>query len=176
LALQGAFESHCRALAQLGHEVREVRVAEQLDDLDGLVLPGGESTTMLKLARWGGLEAHLNAFAATGKPVLGTCAGLILSAREVVDPEQQSYGWLDVKVQRNGYGRQLDSFEATSDGGQPLVFIRAPRILSVGPDVEQLDSLDGEPILVRQGNVYGACYHPELVDPPQLLSEIFGGG
>ncbi len=178
MALQGAFEAHLAALARLGHHGVEVRDATQLDGLDGLVFPGGESTTQLKLIRWGDLEQPLSAFVASGRPVLGTCAGVILAAREVRNPTQQSFGWLDVVVERNGYGRQLDSFEATSDGhrggdGTLLVFIRAPRIVSVGPTVEVLETLDGEPVLVRQGAVYGACFHPELAEDLSLLSAIF---
>lgn len=178
MALQGAFEAHLAALTRLGHHGVEVRDASQLAGLDGLIFPGGESTTQLKLIRWGGLEGPLSAFVASGRPVLGTCAGVILAAREVRNPSQPSFGWLDVVVERNGYGRQLDSFEATSDGHRgrasvPLVFIRAPRIVDVGPAVEVLETLDGEPVLVRQGALYGACFHPELADDLSLLGSIF---
>jgi 5'-phosphate synthase pdxT subunit len=173
LALQGAYAAHCVALARGGHSVCEVREAAQLDVLDGLVLPGGESTTMLKLIKWGGLGTALSDFVASGRPVLGTCAGLILAAREVRAPAQESMGWLDVVVERNAYGRQLDSFEAHSDAGLPLIFIRAPRIVEVGPAVEVLDTLAGEPVLVRQGQVHGACFHPELSPDHTWLVELF---
>jgi 5'-phosphate synthase pdxT subunit len=178
MALQGAFEAHLQALSRLGHHGVEVRDAAQLTALDGLIFPGGESTTQLKLIRWGGLEEPLSAFIASGRPVLATCAGVILAAREVRNPAQQSFGWLDLVAERNSYGRQLDSFEARGDGhrggsGLPLVFIRAPRIVEVGPSVEVLETLDGEPVFVRQGALYGACFHPELSDDLSLLGSIF---
>ncbi len=123
-----------------------------------------------------GLRPALEAFAASGRPMLATCAGLILSAKTVVGPEQASLGLLDVKVARNGWGRQLDSFESTADGaGLPLVFIRAPRIVEHGPDVEVLATLDGEPVLVRQRNVTGATFHPELTSSLQVHRQVFGG-
>jgi len=151
LALQGGFQAHLKAL---GPGAIEVRTPEDLAGVGSLVLPGGESTTQAKLIELGGLKGPLDAFVASGKPVLATCAGLILCAR---------YGWLDVGVKRNAYGRQVDSFEAVDDSGtRKLVFIRAPRIERVGPSVEVLATLNGEPVLVRQGNVTGACYHPEL--------------
>lgn len=173
LALQGAYAAQSAVLRGGGHVVDEVREASQLANLDGLVLPGGESTTMLKLINWGGLGPALAAFVASGRPVLGTCAGLILAAREVRAPAQESLGWLDVVVERNAYGRQLDSFEANSDAGTPLIFIRAPRIVEVGPRAEVLETLGGEPVLVRQGQVYGACFHPELSPDPSWLVELF---
>jgi pyridoxal 5'-phosphate synthase pdxT subunit len=174
LALQGGFEAHARALARLGHGVVEVRAASDLDALDGLVLPGGESTTQLKLiARWG-LGGPLEEFVRSGRPVLATCAGLILAARAVTNPEQRCFGWLDVEVARNAWGRQLDSFEAVSDDGLPLVFIRAPRIRGLGRDVECLARLAGEPILVRQKNVTGAAFHPELTDDVGVHAAVFG--
>jgi 5'-phosphate synthase pdxT subunit len=149
LALQGGFGAHLRATN--GVEVREPR---DLENIDALVLPGGESTTQHKLIELGGLREPLEQFVRSGKPVFATCAGLILCAR---------YGWLDITVQRNAYGRQIDSFVALDDSGtRKLVFIRAPRIEKVGPQVEVLASYQGEPVLVRQGNVTGACYHPEL--------------
>jgi 5'-phosphate synthase pdxT subunit len=175
LALQGGFALHARSLAALGHEVVEVREAAQLEAVDGLVLPGGESTTMLKLIARGGLRPGLEKLAASGKPVLATCAGLILLARHVTGPEQESFGLLDVEVQRNGWGRQLDSFEGNADGSQlPLVFIRAPRITACGPGVEVKATLDGEPVLVRQRNVTGATFHPELTESLEVHREIFG--
>ncbi len=151
LALQGGFQAHLEAL---GPGAIEVRTAADLARVSALVLPGGESTAQAKLIALGGLEPALHELVASGRPVLGTCAGLILCAR---------YGWLDVGVQRNAYGRQVDSFVALDDSGtRRLVFIRAPRIERVGPSVEVLATLKGEPVLVRQGNVTGACYHPEL--------------
>jgi pyridoxal 5'-phosphate synthase pdxT subunit len=174
LALQGGFEAHARALERIGRRAVEVRSAVDLDGLDGLVLPGGESTTQLKLvARWQ-LETPLDAFVRSGRPLLATCAGLILAARAVTNPEQRSFGWLDVTVARNAWGRQLDSFEAASEGGLPLVFIRAPRITALGPGVECLDVLDGEPVLVRQKNVTGAAFHPELTDDVRVHEAVFG--
>lgn len=176
LALQGGFAAHAQALRELGHEVREVRAAVELSDLDGLVLPGGESTTQLRLLARHDLEQPLDAFVRGGRPVLCTCAGLILAAREVRSPSQPSFGWLDVVVERNAWGRQLDSFEARSDAGAlPLVFIRAPRIIAVGARTQVLATLSGEPILVRQDNVTGATFHPELTTDRRIHQEIFGG-
>ncbi len=174
LALQGGFEAHQRAAESLGHRTRRVRTPEDLQDLDGLILPGGESTVMLKLATLGGLDAPLDAFVRSGRPVLATCAGLILAARTVLGPAQRSFGWLDVTVRRNGWGRQLDSFEGTADDTTvPLVFIRAPRIEAVG-DVEVLLRLNGEPVMVRQGRVFGATFHPELTSDLRIHRQVFG--
>jgi 5'-phosphate synthase pdxT subunit len=184
LALQGAFEAHAKALTHLGHEVVEVRDAAQLDPttLDGLVLPGGESSTHLKIIDRNGLRAPLDAFVRSGRPVLATCAGLILAARHVTHPEQWSFGWLDVDVARNAWGRQVHSFEAVSDaplpgdeGPLPLIFIRAPRITAVGPAAEVLATFEGEPILVRQGAVHGATFHPELTPDLRLHRRVFAG-
>jgi 5'-phosphate synthase pdxT subunit len=163
LALQGGYAAHARALAALGHDVSEVRDAAALDALDALVLPGGESTAQLRLIDRGGLAAPLDAYVRSGRFVFATCAGLILAARAVTHPEQRSFGWLDVAVERNAWGRQLDSFEALADDGETrIVAIRAPRILSYGPGVEVVVALRGEPMLVRQANVAGATFHPEL--------------
>ncbi len=171
LALQGGFDAHLRALEAAGLEAREVRAPADLAGLDGLVLPGGESTAQLRLIGRAGLERPLAELART-RPVLATCAGLILAARRVA-PEQPSFGWLDVEVERNAWGRQVASFEADDDcGTRHLVAIRAPRIAAVGPDVEVLATLRGEPVLVRQGRIFGATFHPELVDH-QLHAEIF---
>ena len=151
LSLQGGFQAHLRSL---GPGAIEVRAPKDLERIDSLVLPGGESTTQHKLIELGALREPLERFVRSGKPVLATCAGLILCAQ---------YGWLDVSVKRNGYGRQVESFEALDDSGtRKLVFIRAPRIERVGPADEVLATWRGEPVLVRQGNVTGACYHPEL--------------
>lgn len=174
LALQGGFAAHARALAAVGRRAVEVREARELDAIDGLVLPGGESTVLLKLiARWG-LAGPLDAFVRSGRPVLATCAGLILAARRVSGPEQESFGWLDVDVERNAWGRQLDSFEARSDSGLPLVFVRAPRVARLGPEVEAVETFRREPVLVRRGSVWGATFHPELTDDPRVHASIFG--
>lgn len=182
LALQGAYEAHEKVLRRLGHEVVRVRDAADLG-LDGLVLPGGESTTHLKLIARHGLGPALDAFARSGRPVLATCAGVILAARRVTHPEQKSFGWLDVEVARNAWGRQVHSFEARSDGplpGEPdpfpLVFIRAPRFRELGDGVEVLATFEGEPILVRQGRFFGATFHPELTGDDTLHRLVFGEG
>jgi 5'-phosphate synthase pdxT subunit len=172
LALQGGFAPHVRALAAIGHTPREVRAPSDLDGLDGLVLPGGESTAQLRLIERHGLRAPLDGFVRSGCPVLATCAGLILAAREVSEPAQPSFGWIDARVARNAWGRQLDSFESVADGGPlagvPVVCIRAPRIVSVGAAVEVLATLDGEPLLVRRGALVGATFHPELTGDPRV--------
>jgi len=158
LALQGDVEAHARMLARLGATVREVRVPADLDGLDGLVLPGGESTVMsLGIAREG-LAEPLRALAAAGTPVLGTCAGLIMADREHL-------GLLDISTRRNAFGRQIRSFEVALDLGEdPLeaVFIRAPWIEEAGDGVEVLAVLDGHPVAARQGSVLVVAFHPEL--------------
>jgi pyridoxal 5'-phosphate synthase pdxT subunit len=177
LALQGAFDAHARALERLGHETRRVRAPRDLEGLDGLVLPGGESTVQLRLLERFGLRDAVDAFVASGAPVLATCAGLILAAREVTNPAQPSFGWLDVSVARNAWGRQVESFEAVDDSGQlPLVLIRAPRITRVGEGVEVLATLRGEPVLVRQANVTGATFHPELTERLDVHRAALRGG
>ena len=157
LAVQGNFREHAAMLRALGAEVVEVRLPEQLDRLDGLVIPGGESTAIMRLIRLYGLEEAIRAFA---EPVFGTCAGMILLDRAHL-------GLVDIEVERNGYGRQLASFEADldlADSGGPLrgVFIRAPRVTETGPDVEVLASHDGVPVLLREGRFLVASFHPEL--------------
>lgn len=166
LALQGDYASHAGALADAGAEPVEVRTPEELADLDGLILPGGESTTMLKFLERRNLFHALRIFAGT-QPVFGTCAGAILLAREVLHPPQPSLGLLDATIERNAYGRQIDSSiltEQTSLPGGPLemVFIRAPRITETGPNVEVLARRDGFPVLVREGRLLAATFHPEL--------------
>jgi 5'-phosphate synthase pdxT subunit len=177
LALQGDFERHRAALSRNGLRSREVRRPEELSGLGGLVLPGGESTTMLKFFQsepWG---ASLAAFAASGRPILATCAGAILIAREVENPVQPGLGLIDIDVVRNAYGRQLDSFVGRAhrpDGSEmEAVFIRAPKISRVGPGVEVLAASGGDPVLVRQGNIVAATFHPELSEPPALHGEVF---
>ena len=159
LALQGAFREHVRALQRLGADVVEVRLPEELESLDGLVVPGGESTTMMRLADVYGLDAALQRFPG---PVLGTCAGMIVLDRNHL-------ALADLEVDRNAYGRQVWSFEADvrlEADDLPLhgVFIRAPRIRDLGPDVEVLGELDDEPVLVRDGRLLLASFHPELTD------------
>lgn len=176
LSVQGAFERHAEVLAALGHEPVLLRAAGDFDALEGLVLPGGESTVQLQLIERLGLRAALEAQLDSGHPVLATCAGLILLARSVEKPAQPSFARLDVAVTRNAWGRQLDSFEAESDGAQPLplIFIRAPRIDAVGPGVEVLAKLRGEPVLVRQGAITGATFHPELGSDRRVHAAAFG--
>lgn len=176
LALQGGFAPHLQALQDLGHTTREVRTAGDLAELDGLVLPGGESTTQLRLLGRHGLDEALDSFVRSGRPLLCTCAGLILAARQVLSPAQRSFGWLDVSVARNAWGRQVDSFIASDDAARrQLVFIRAPRIVAVGPQAEILATYQGEPVLVRQGSRYGATFHPELTADRSLHQAVFGG-
>jgi 5'-phosphate synthase pdxT subunit len=171
LAIQGDFSAHAAALREAGAQVCEVRKAAELRQVEGLVIPGGESTTLLKFllnADLGYLEAFQE-FHRAGKPIFGTCAGLILVAKEVANPTQFSLGFIDVEVERNAYGRQKESFETVGEGylrgkTAPLkmVFIRAPRILHMGPEVELLASWQGEPVMARQGTVLVASFHPEL--------------
>lgn len=166
LAIQGDYAAHAAALAEAGAQPSEVRTPEELNSLDGLVLPGGESSTMLKFLERRGLFDPLREFC-TAKPVFGTCAGAILLAREVRTPAQRSLGVLDAVVERNAYGRQIDSTILNAHtllGGEPLemVFIRAPRIAQIGPGVEPLAFRDTSPTLVRQGQVMAATFHPEL--------------
>lgn len=175
LALQGDFALHRRALGRVGVESAEVRKPEQLEEADGLIIPGGESTTLLKLMREWDFFAPLKDFHGVGKPIFGTCAGLILLAREVTDPAQVSLGVIDITAQRNAYGRQKESFETVGEAtldGRPqsvkMVFIRAPRIIRVGEGVEVLARHQGEPVMARQGNVLVAAFHPELTDDPTV--------
>jgi 5'-phosphate synthase pdxT subunit len=176
LALQGAFREHREVLDALGVETVEVRTPAELAALDALILPGGESTTMSKLLDSSGVRDPLADLLAGGLPVFGTCAGMILLARDVVDgrPDQRSFGAIDVAVRRNAYGRQRDSFEAglavegLRGGPFPGVFIRAPRIESVGEDVEVVASHEDVPVLARQGAVVVASFHPELSDDLRL--------
>ena len=166
LALQGAFDAHARMLQSLGAKIVLVRKPEQLDGVDGLVIPGGESTTFLKHLERAGFFDALSGFVRT-KPTFGTCAGVILMARRVLNPAQRSLEALDVTVERNAYGRQNDSrileAETTLPGGPiEMVYIRAPRITETGLDVETLAERDGLPTLVRQGHLLAATFHPEL--------------
>ena len=166
LALQGDYEAHARAFANAGARTLLVRKPEELKDLDGLVLPGGESTTMLKFLDGKGFFDTLGEFV-SNTPCFATCAGCILVAREVLHPKQRSLGVLDATVERNAYGRQIDSTILTLPTALPggpleMVFIRAPRITRVGPGVKVLAQRDGFPVLVRQGHLLVATFHPEM--------------
>lgn len=175
LALQGGVAAHLRVLERLGHRALEVRSADQLDGLEGLVLPGGESSVQWRLIERHHLASALEAHVAKSLPLLATCAGLILAARTVVNPQQRSFGWLNLTVARNAWGRQLDSFESRDDEDRhPLVFIRAPRVVEVGEGVEVLATLLGEPVWVRQGQVFAATFHPELTADVSVHQRVFG--
>jgi len=166
LAIQGDYAAHAEALSESGANPVEVRKPGQLAGIDGLVLPGGESTTILRFLEKHSFFEILREFCGK-KPIFGTCAGTILLAREVLNPAQLSLGILDAVVERNAYGRQIDSAIVTAEttlAGGPLemVFIRAPRILKTGPNVNVLAERDGFPVLVSQGRVLAATFHPEL--------------
>ena len=184
LALQGDFDAHRRRLEQLGAEVLLVKKPEQLDEIDGLVIPGGESGTFLNLLGQAGFE-KLKEFVGV-KPTFGTCAGAILLANEVENPKQDGLGALDIRIRRNAYGRQIDSsiregkflqhkvgndkVPASPTEGSPLemVFIRAPKIERVGPGVEVIATEGNHPVAVRQGRVMAATFHPELSDDTRV--------
>ncbi len=182
LALQGDFAAHASALERAGAKPELVRERAQFEEIEGLVIPGGESTTMLKLLHYDGLMEPLKEFCAR-KPVFGTCAGAILLARHVLNPAQESLAVMDMEVERNAYGRQLDSrvariepeadFETrTAPGELEAVFIRAPRILKVGSRAKVLATYEGSPVLVEQGRYLAATFHPELSDD-QRVHELF---
>ena len=183
LALQGGYAAHARCL-EASHEVQLVKNVNDLTDCHGLVLPGGESTTQSKLIQRAGFSVPLADFAASGKPILATCAGLILAANRVLGAEFEPFGWLDVVVERNAWGRQIDSFEATVDEGAfednvghprlRTMFIRAPRIVSVGTLATVVMRYRGEPIGVKQGQVVGITCHPELVGERRVHDYCFG--
>lgn len=178
--MQGAYRDHIRALEAAGARTRLVRSREDLVDLDGLVIPGGESTTMQILLERMDLLEPLAEVVREGLPTLGTCAGMILLSSSIVDGRagQRSLGALDIAVRRNGYGRQVDSFEtdldiASIDGGSfPGVFIRAPLVERVGPAVEVLAEHEGHPVAVRQGEAMGLAFHPELSGDGRLHQEF----
>ena len=168
LALQGGFAAHARILRDLGAEVREVRTPEGLDGLDGLVMPGGESTTMTLGVEREGLAEPLREFANSGRPVLATCAGMIMLDRDHL-------GVLDLRCERNAFGRQLQSFETDLElDGRTLraVFIRAPWVAEAGPGIELLADVDGHPVAVRQGNLLAVAFHPELGNDPSVHAEF----
>ncbi len=171
LAIQGDFAEHCKIFSDLGVETSEVRLPRQLDELDGLVIPGGESTTITKLMEIYGLVEPVKQFAESGKPLWGTCAGMIVSSSRVIGDVLVPMGLIDLDVRRNAFGSQIDSFEADLPvpalGGSPFhaVFIRAPWIERMGPGVELITQLEnGMPVAARQGNVLVTSFHPELTD------------
>ncbi len=171
LGLQGDYAAHGKMLDQLGVASRVVKKLEQLEGLDGLVMPGGESTTLIKLMDSSGLWQGIAGFAAEGKAILGTCAGMILVAKEVKNPPQRSLGLVDITVERNGYGRQIDSAEVAGvfrGAGEEqelyMIFIRAPRIVRLGEGVEVLAECRGDVVMARQGQVLVASFHPELTE------------
>ena len=175
LALQGAFAAHELALTGLGVETAQVRTPSDLAGVDALVMPGGESTTMSRLLETSSIFDDLKARLSDGMPVFGTCAGMILLATEVLDgrPDQRSFGAIDISVRRNGYGRQIDSFEtdiSVSGFTTPFhaVFIRAPKVVAVGTGVNVVASHDGVPVLALQGHVMVAAFHPELTADNRL--------
>lgn len=172
LALQGAFEAHAKSLQSLGVTAKLIRTPSELKNLDGLIIPGGESTTFLKFLERDGFLDVLQSFVET-TPTFGTCAGAILLAKEVANPPQKSLAVLDITVERNAYGRQIDSTILTAptklEGGPlEMVFIRAPRITRTGPSVETLATRDDFPVLVRQGHLLAATFHPELSSDPRV--------
>ena len=167
LALQGAVREHIRSFADCGVEAVSVKQPHELDNLDGLVLPGGESTTMRRLIRVSGMSEALENFKNAGKPMFGTCAGLILLARKVVGEQPSQLASMDITVERNSFGRQVESFETRLNIRHvapdfSAVFIRAPHIRHAGPQVEVLSEYDGRIVMARQGNMLGCSFHPEL--------------
>jgi len=169
LAIQGDFAAHVRTVERIGANAIEVRRSDAVASLDGLIIPGGETTTMLKFIEEENLTAPISDFARSRKPIFGTCAGAILLAREVYNPAQVSLNLIDIAIERNAYGRQVNSFiakvETTIEGG-PLeaVFIRAPRIRRIGPGVKVIARFKDEPVLVREDNILAATFHPELTE------------
>jgi len=186
LALQGAFARHIAAFERCGVETRAVRQPAHLDGIAGLVVPGGESTTMIKLMETFDLTEPIGKLLVDGLPTFGTCAGMILLAADVLDghADQRCFGALDIDVRRNAYGRQVDSFEADIDvvgvpgGPMQAVFIRAPVVERAGPDVDVLATVDGAPVVCRQGSTLVSSFHPELTADDRLhqlfLSELVG--
>lgn len=173
LALQGAVAEHVRMLRKAGAEGIIVKRAEQLSELDGLVIPGGESTTIGKLMRTYGFIDAIRSFAASGKPVFGTCAGLIVIAKEIEGAEEPHLGLMNMKVARNAFGRQRESFEvdlpiADFDRSIRAVFIRAPLIREIGPNVKVLSTYNGEIVAAREGHLLASSFHPELTDDSSL--------
>jgi pyridoxal 5'-phosphate synthase pdxT subunit len=180
LALQGDFAMHAKMLDRIGVPSRLIKHAEEIQEVDGLILPGGESTTMLKFFGREGVGGAVQKFAASGKPVFGTCAGAILLAGNVTGPAQQTLGLLDISVERNAYGRQIDSSVRTgecpeiSDHLIEMVFIRAPIIRRVGDSVRVLGRAEGLPVLVEQNNLLAATFHPELTEDGTIHRYFLG--
>ncbi len=175
LSIQGAVEPHAAAITRAGAAWAPVRHEKDLDGLDALILPGGESTTIAKGLERLGLYEPLEAFAHSGRPVLGTCAGAILMAREVEGGPVRSLGLIDIVAVRNAYGTQVDSFATLADGqleGLRAIFIRAPRLKRPGPDVEVLARVDGWPVFVRQRNALATTFHPELTRDPRVHATL----
>ncbi len=184
LAVQGDFAEHVAVIRGLGHDPVEVRLPDDLQGLDGLIMPGGESTTFSRLMDLFRLKMPIAGLAGDGMPLWGTCAGLIMMAREITEPDPVPMGLMDIGLVRNGYGRQVDSFEEDLDvpalGAEPFhaIFIRAPVISNVGDEVETLARLsDGSPVAVRQGRMLGTAFHPELTRDRRFheyfLSDVF---
>jgi 5'-phosphate synthase pdxT subunit len=175
LGLQGAVREHVQAIEAAGAVAIIVKHAEQLKELEGLVLPGGESTTMQRLIDRYGMMELLRQFAADGKPIFGTCAGLILLAKNVIGQQTPHIGVMDVIVERNSFGRQVDSFEiplSIKNMGEnfPAIFIRAPHIVTVGPNVEVLANYDGRVVLAKDGQFLGCSFHPELTEDQRIMA------
>jgi pyridoxal 5'-phosphate synthase pdxT subunit len=178
LAIQGNFAAHARMLKRIGVEAIEVRRADQLfedgqNKVDGFIIPGGESTTMIKLLMESDMIAPIRQFARSGKPIMGTCAGAILLAHEVMNPKQLSLELIDISIERNAYGRQVDSHiriaETQIEGGNlEAVFIRAPRIVRLGKNIEVLAASNGEPVFVRAANIFASTFHPELTTDERI--------
>ena len=185
LAIQGDFAEHIAVLGKLGVKAREVRLPEQLDSVDGLIIPGGESTTLSRLMTIYNLREPLEHMAAEGRAIWGTCAGMIMLSREITEQDPVPLGIMDIGVQRNAFGRQVDSFEQALDvsalGPDPFhaIFIRAPVIIRVGEGVEVLSALDADrPVAVQQGNLMATAFHPELTNDYRFHSyflEMAGG-
>jgi pyridoxal 5'-phosphate synthase pdxT subunit len=176
LAIQGDYEAHKARLEQLGAKVILVRKPEQLDEIDAIVIPGGESSTFLNFLLERGFLEKLREFVRT-KPTFGTCAGAILLAKDVENPPQSSLGALDIRIRRNAYGRQVDSSireaQTKLEGGPlEMVFIRAPRIVATGKNVQILASAGGDPVLIREGNIMAATFHPELSPDTRVHAEF----
>ena len=171
LGLQGDYAAHGEILTQMGVESRVVKKPEQLEGLGGLIMPGGESTTLIKLMDSSGMWQAIGEFAASGRAIFGTCAGMILLAKEVKNPEQRSLALIDIAVERNGYGRQIDSAEVegvfrddSEERPMYMVFIRAPRIVRLGDGVRALAECRGDVVMAQQGQVLVASFHPELTE------------
>lgn len=182
LAIQGDFQAHGRALRRAGAEAVLVRHERDLDGIDGLVIPGGESTTIAHGLDRLGLYLPLEGFAVSGRPILGTCAGAILLAQRIENHPVKTLGLLDITLCRNAYGTQVNSFSMKTDPvsdeafrGLRCVFIRAPRIVSVGQDIEVLATVDKTPVLVRSNNLFAATFHPELTDDPRVHTLLVSG-